>query len=209
MAERWRRCSACKQDIALSSVYWVCSVSTCNRARTALVFCSVDCWEIHLPTERHRVAWAVEKRAPKVPDAESGAAAGGSAAKPGAAGGTAAPTGPRAGAAASAGSATTPTGRAAGAGAGAGVRPGTGAGTGSGPAAEVRSDPTDVLVVASKLKTYVREVSGFNTSDRVMLVLSDVLRKLCDEAIRNAKRAGRDIVTDRDLPPPSGAGRVG
>ncbi len=36
----------------------------------------------------------------------------------------------------------------------------------------------------------------------VLLVLSDVLRKLCDDAIRNAKRAGRDIVTDRDLPPP-------
>lgn len=198
MAERWRRCSACKQDIALSSVYWVCSVSTCNRARTALVFCSVDCWEIHLPTERHRVAWAVEKRAPKVPDAsEGGASSKGVAAKgaatigakPGAAGG------PRAGAEG-------------------GVRPGSmggarptttagrPAGSGADPAeAEVHSDPTDVLVVASKLKAYVREGSGFNTSDRVLLVLSDVLRKLCDDAIRNAKRAGRDIVTDRDLPP--------
>ncbi|MBK7949421.1 MAG: hypothetical protein IPK00_11950 [Deltaproteobacteria bacterium] len=198
MAERWRRCSACKQDIGLSSVYWVCSVSTCNRARTALVFCSVDCWEIHLPTERHRVAWAVEKRAPKVPDAADGSAssksvaakaAAAAGAKPGAAGG------PRAGAEG-------------------GVRPGSmgvarPTSTGGRPAGAVgnaaedqdRSDPTDVLVVANKLKTYIREGSGFNTSDRVLLVLSDVLRKLCDDAIRNAKRAGRDIVTDRDLPP--------
>ena len=73
MAERWRRCSACKNDIGLGSIYWVCSVSTCNRIRTALVFCSVDCWEIHLPTERHREAWAVEERAPSVPDPPEGA----------------------------------------------------------------------------------------------------------------------------------------
>jgi len=69
----WRRCSACKRDIALAAAYWVCSVSTCNRARTALAFCSVDCWEIHLPTERHREAWAVEKRAPKVAEAPAAA----------------------------------------------------------------------------------------------------------------------------------------
>jgi hypothetical protein len=152
MAERWRRCSACKNDIALAAVYWVCSVSTCNRSRTALVFCSVDCWEIHLPTERHREAWAVEKRAPKVADPEP-------AARPSAAPGR--------------------------------------------PPAAVPSSPTDVLVVASKLKDYVRQGSGFNTSDRVMLVLSDVLRRLCDTAIANAKRAGRDTVLDRDLPPAS------
>jgi len=56
MAERWRRCSACKSDIALGAIHWVCSVSTCNRKRTALVFCNVDCWEVHLPTERRRFA---------------------------------------------------------------------------------------------------------------------------------------------------------
>ena len=69
---RWRRCSACKNDIALGAVHWVCSVSTCNRKRTGLVFCTVDCWEVHLPTERHREAWAVEARAPKTPDPPEG-----------------------------------------------------------------------------------------------------------------------------------------
>jgi len=180
MAERWRRCSACKRDIALAAVYWVCSVSTCNRARTALVFCSVDCWEIHLPTERHREAWAVEKRAPKVPDAPETAKAGGA---PGAGGARAVPV---PGAAATGGPPAT------------GARPGVVVRR----AAETEaSSPTDVLVVASKLKAYIRDGSGFNTSDRVLLVLSDVLRKLCDDAIRSAKRAGRDTVLDRDLPP--------
>lgn len=171
MAERWRRCSACKNDIALGGVYWVCSVSTCNRARTALVFCSVDCWEIHLPTERHREAWAVEARAPKVPDpAEAGPRMRTTTGH----GPVHAPSGPGAAARTTTATTTAPS--------------------------EPRSSPTDVLVVASKLKTYVREGSGFNTSDRVMLVLSDVLRRLCDEAMRNARRSGRDTVLDRDVP---------
>ncbi len=181
MAERWRRCSACKKDIALASVYWVCSVSTCNRARTALVFCSVDCWEIHLPTERHREAWAVEARAPKVPDPSEGVVRMRATSGHGLVSGSgSAPKAP--------------------------VGPGGGSGAGSpsrrpSAAAEEESSPTDILVVASKLKDYVREGSGFHTSDRVMLVLSDVLRKLCDQAIGNARRAGRDTVLDRDLPP--------
>jgi len=37
-AEPWRPCSACKQPIALGTPYYVCSVSTCNRKRTGLVF---------------------------------------------------------------------------------------------------------------------------------------------------------------------------
>ena len=61
---RWRRCSACKQDIAHGAMYYVCSVSTCNRKRTALAFCTVSCWEVHLPTVNHRQAWAEEKTAP-------------------------------------------------------------------------------------------------------------------------------------------------
>ena len=60
----WRRCSSCKKDIACGALYWVCSVSTCNRKRTALMFCTVSCWDAHLPVARHREAWAEEKRAP-------------------------------------------------------------------------------------------------------------------------------------------------
>ena len=42
----------------------------------------------------------------------------------------------------------------------------------------------EILVVVSKLKAYVRERSGMSTSDSVMELLSDRLRRLCDDAIR-------------------------
>ena len=60
----WKRCSTCKKEIAFTSVHWVCNVSTCNRSRTALAFCSVGCWDAHVPMLRHREAWAEERRAP-------------------------------------------------------------------------------------------------------------------------------------------------
>src|SRR5262245_4159685 len=64
MSDVWLRCSACKKDIRYGAVHWVCSVSTCNRSRTRLVFCSVPCWDSHVAILRHRDAWAVEARAP-------------------------------------------------------------------------------------------------------------------------------------------------
>jgi hypothetical protein len=64
MAETWLKCSACKNPIAYSVTHWVCSVSTCNRARTRLVFCTVSCWDSHVAILRHRDAWAVEARSP-------------------------------------------------------------------------------------------------------------------------------------------------
>lgn len=59
--------------------------------------------------------------------------------------------------------------------------------------------PREILVVVSKLKAYVKARSGMNTSDSVATVLSDHLRKLCTEAIRNAARDGRKTVMDRDF----------
>lgn len=58
---------------------------------------------------------------------------------------------------------------------------------------------SEVLVVASKLKKYVREKSGMNTSAAVMEVLSNKLRQLCDQAVENAKRDNRKTVMDRDF----------
>lgn len=60
----WRPCSSCKRPIARGAVYWVCNVSTCNRKRTGLVFCSVECWDSHVPMMRHKESWAEERRAP-------------------------------------------------------------------------------------------------------------------------------------------------
>lgn len=61
----WRPCSTCKKPLPYDSVYWVCNVSTCNRPRTGLVFCSVDCWDAHVPTMRHKESWAEERRSPE------------------------------------------------------------------------------------------------------------------------------------------------
>ena len=57
----------------------------------------------------------------------------------------------------------------------------------------------EVLVVASKLKNYIKDKSGFNTSAAVMPALTAKIRGLCDQAIENAKREGRKTVMDRDF----------
>src|SRR5512140_577483 len=64
MAETWLLCSACRTEIAFGSKYYQCSVSTCNRTRMRLVFCSVACWDSHVATLRHRDAWAEDRIAP-------------------------------------------------------------------------------------------------------------------------------------------------
>jgi hypothetical protein len=61
--------------------------------------------------------------------------------------------------------------------------------------------PREVLVVVSKLKAYIKAQSGMNTSDGIVPVLSDYLRRLCDQAIENAKQDGRKTVLDRDVRP--------
>lgn len=57
----------------------------------------------------------------------------------------------------------------------------------------------EALVVASKLKNYIREKSGMNTSAAVIAVLSEKLRGLCDQAMERAKSDGRKTVMDRDF----------
>ena len=160
----WRRCSSCKQEIACGATYWTCSVSTCNRKRTALAFCTVSCWDAHLPVAKHREAWAEEQTAPREPEpAEAAPAAG----------------------AATPSSGDAPKRRRI-------VRPDPPKSDGT---------PREVLIVASRLKEYVRARSGgMSTSDRVLMPLSEIVRKVCDEAIANASREGRKTVLDRDVP---------
>lgn len=67
----WKKCSTCKKPINFGSRYYACSVSTCNGERTGYVFCSVSCFDAHLPGARHRQAGAIEKMAPKSADAGS------------------------------------------------------------------------------------------------------------------------------------------
>lgn len=70
-AQTWKKCSTCKKPINTGARYYVCSVSTCNGQRTGYVFCSVICFESHLPGARHRDAGAIEKMAPKNSSEES------------------------------------------------------------------------------------------------------------------------------------------
>lgn len=138
----WRTCSTCKKPIQLNALYWTCNVSTCNRKRTGLVFCSVSCWDAHVPLMSHREAWALENRAPKEKGLE--------------------------------------------------------------PEPEKENDSMsdgdkEVLVVASKLKNYIKQKSGMNTSSAVVDVISDRIRELTDQAIESAKSDGRKTVMDRDF----------
>ena len=60
--------------------------------------------------------------------------------------------------------------------------------------------PREILIVASRLKDYIRAQSGFNTSDKALGPLSDIVRRVADEAIRHARSEGRQTVLDRDIP---------
>lgn len=153
-------CSTCKKPIAFEAAYYRCSVSTCNRSRVAYYFCSVPCWDAHVPEQRHRDAWAEPAKAPsraaylaELAKEESTTGAGEAA----------------------------PTRRV--------VSPPK-------PEGDV---PEDVLVVVSKLKAYIKARSGMSTSDGVVEVLSDHLRRISDQAIENATAAGRKTVMDRDF----------
>ncbi len=153
-------CSTCKKPIFFEAAYYRCSVSTCNRSRVAYYFCSVPCWDAHVPEQRHRDAWAESAQAPS-----------------------------RAAYLAELAKEESTTGA-----------------TETAPARRVVSPPKpegdvpeDVLVVVSKLKAYIKARSGMSTSDGVIDVLSNHLRRISDQAIENATAAGRKTVMDRDF----------
>ena len=166
----WRLCSSCKKEIGFQEKYYACSVSTCNQKRTTLVFCSVSCWDVHLPLARHRSASAIEKHSPSVGEWERQKSEEMPADRK-----------------TSSSSHPFP------------VNPPSDSQTNTVIDLHEVTQPHDILVVVSKLKKYVRERSGMNTSDSVMKVLSDHLRALCDEGIRNSARAGRKTLMDRDF----------
>jgi hypothetical protein len=66
-------------------------------------------------------------------------------------------------------------------------------------AADTTGNAEDVLVVVSKLKNYIREKSGMNTSAAVATKLSEVVRVQIDAAIERAKSDNRKTVMDRDF----------
>jgi hypothetical protein len=217
MADVWKKCTECRTDIAFGATYQQCSVSTCNRARMPLVFCSVVCWDSHLSTVRHRDAGAIEAKAPSKAQWEKELAEM-PPERPAPPPTADRPPPPRA-------AAPTPM---AGTGVGAGVarrtaetRPNlvppmpaadgqrrvvtttpTPAPTTDGGVVLSDVEDKDVLIVVSKLKKYIKDRSGFNTSDQIVDLLSDHVRAICDEAIRAAARHERKTVRERDVPRP-------
>ena len=234
----FRRCSTCKDPIAFDSKYFLCSVSTCNRKRMTLVFCSVSCWDAHQADARHRDSGAIEARAPKA--AEWARQVGEERRKLESKKGAAAPVEMRRVVGAASldtlvvaarfkdyirGQAAMSTSdralgllsdhlrelcdraiEAAG-------RDGrrtvmdrdvtplvakslASIATGTGDPDE-RGD--ELLIIAAKLKSYVKARSGMNTSDSVAPVLSAHLRRLARKAIRHAGADDRKTVLDRDF----------
>ncbi len=191
-ADVWMRCSACRKDIPFRTIHWICSVSTCNHSRTRLVFCGVACWDSHVATLRHRDAWAVEARSPSRDEHTHQEE-------------TVSPSVPTRAlqeqprqrvtiSPAPSVPATTGTGT--------GTTTGTVTAHGGGPALSSNYEHDDVLIVVSKMKKYIRDRSGMNTSDAVADALGDHVRGICDDAIRTAANDGRKTVLDRDVPKP-------
>jgi histone H3/H4 len=63
----------------------------------------------------------------------------------------------------------------------------------------VMSDSNEVLVVASKVKNYIKDKGDMKTSGSVLDALSQRIRTMCDEAVENARSDGRKTVLDRDF----------
>lgn len=180
MADAWMKCTECRTEIAYGATYWQCSVSTCNRNRMPLYFCSVVCWDSHLSTVRHRDAYAVEVKAPtREAWAREQAAAPAPAPAP-----TFNPPAPG----------PAPVRRVVG-----DASPSTAAAV-EGNVKLVDVADKDILIVVSKMKKYIKDRAGFNCSDAVAEHLSDHVRAVCDEAIRAAARDERKTVLDRDVP---------
>ena len=149
----WKKCSSCKKPILLNAKYYECSVSTCTGERTGYVFCTIACFEVHLPGAKHRSAGAVEKKSPLTATMSE------------------APK--RIIIQSSTNSVAVNTGKS--------------------------STENEVLVVVSKMKQYIKDVSDMNTAEDVNMTISHMIRIQLDRAIENARREGRKTVMARDF----------
>ncbi len=173
----WRPCSNCKKPIGWGAKHWICAVSTCNRPATSFVFCSVRCWDAHVPVMNHRDPWCEERIAPAAAPALSPRPA--PPPVPAPAGKPVPPPNP-----------TPP-----------GDDPRRRVVGRTGPPSPPPPAETDVLIVASRLKDYIDRRSGMNTSAEVLDVLSELVREATDAAIERAAADGRKTVKARDYRP--------
>lgn len=141
----WRKCGSCKKDIGFNQIYQECSV-----CKGKYAFCSVDCWDQHVPVMNHKNSWAEENRSP---------------------------------------ASEQPTRR---------IVPSTQA-VSSAKTSTSTSMDAEVLIVASKLKQYVKEKYDLSTSANVMDALSNEVRRITDRAAAKAIAEGRKTLMDRDF----------
>lgn len=146
----WRKCGSCKKEIGYNVIYQVCNVSSCRK----LIFCSVDCWNLHNPVMNHKSSWAEENRSPRkeeiVSENDDSIA-------------------PRR------------------------ILVQT-----KSSSINQSNDAHEILIVASKLKQYIKDKYDMNTAANVMEALSRDVRRLTDQAVLKAKSEGRKTVMDRD-----------
>lgn len=57
----------------------------------------------------------------------------------------------------------------------------------------------DTLVVVSKVKQFIKNAAGMNTSDGAKHALTEIIERECYKAIEKAKADGRKTVMDRDF----------
>ncbi|MFI5391153.1 MAG: hypothetical protein ACHQYQ_07320 [Bacteriovoracales bacterium] len=139
----WRKCGSCKKEIGFNTIYQACSVSSCRK----MVFCSVDCWDLHNPVMNHKSSWAEERRSPKKGEENS--------------------------------------------------EEGRRVRMISSPKTQVEQNH-EILIVASKLKQFIKDKYDMNTSSNVMDILSSKVRDLTGSAVEKARMEGRKTVMDRD-----------
>jgi histone H3/H4 len=152
----WRHCGSCKKEIGFNTIYQVCNVSSCKK----LVFCSVDCWDLHNPVMNHKSSWAEENRSPKQSEFKNE----------------------------NENENQTSTPR----------RILVNNSTAKKNENENENE-NEILIVASKLKQYIKDKHDLNTSSNVMEILSKYVRKFSDQAAQKAKSEGRKTLMDRDF----------
>jgi len=174
----WKRCSTCKKEIPFGAVYNVCSVSTCRRKTTGLIFCRISCWDAHLGFANHRSSYAEEATAPSYQSYMKGREAENSGERP------EKNTPPL----------EKPSRRI--------LMPSKNTVFHS----DTRSTPrhassieTDTLVVVSKIKNLIREQSDFKTSQCAIDALTKKVIHECLKAIEHARESERKTVMGRDI----------
>jgi histone H3/H4 len=63
----------------------------------------------------------------------------------------------------------------------------------------------EVLVVASKVRSYIKDKGECNTASETIDALSSAVEKVLDKAIEAAKSQGRKTVMARDISVPYGS----